>query len=369
MDQVTVLKEHLRPHLDWHGARLHFLCLFLLALLKVRTVNLADLALAFGGHAKPASSYKRMQRFFRHFQWDEILLAKLIVSILQIPEPWGLSIDRTNWKIGKHNINILMLGVVYQGIAIPVMWRFLNKQGNSNTDERIDFIERFIDEFGHHRIDYLVADREFIGADWFFYLKVHTPYRFCIRFKDNTKLGTGKAAQTAKVMFAHLKMGQTQVLKNKRQIWGEYLYISATRLQDRSFLLIATPRKPKAALRDYANRWPIETLFGILKSKGFRLEETHIREVERLSKLLSLLALALCWCIKSGEFQWELKPLKLKKHGRLPKSLFRYGYDYLRHLLLSDTSFDDYCTAVKLLAIPSIDSYNKSSIFSKPTVT
>ena len=37
------------------------------------------------------------------------------------------------------------------------------------------------------------------------------------------------------------KVGQTQVLKNKRQIWCEYLYISAPRLQDRSFLLIATP--------------------------------------------------------------------------------------------------------------------------------
>ena len=348
MDQITVLKEQLRPHLDWHGARLHFLCLFLLALLKVRTVNLTEIAMAFGSSAKPESSYKRMQRFFRHFQWDD----RLLLNILKIPEPWGLSIDRTNWKIGQRNINILMLGVVYQGIALPLMWRFLDKQGNSNTDERVEFIERFIHEFGDHRIDYLVADREFIGADWFFYLKVHTPYRFCIRFKDNTKLGAGKSAKKAKVMFAHLQVGQTQVLKNKRQIWGEYLYISATRLQDRSFLLIATPSKPQSALRDYANRWPIETLFGILKSKGFRLEETHIREAERLSKLLGVLSLALCWCIKSGEFQWQLKPLKVKKHGRFPKSLFRYGYDYLRHLLLGDGSFDDYCAAVKLLAIP-----------------
>ena len=182
-------------------------------------------------------------------------------------------------------------------------------------------------------------------------------------------MGRGKAAKKAKVMFAHLKVGHTQVLKNKRQIWGEYLYISATRLQDRSLLLIATPSKPKSALRDYANRWPIETLFGILKSKGFRLEETHIREAERVSKLLGLLALALCWCIKSGELQWELKPLKLKTHGRLPKSLFRYGYDYLRHLLLGDTHFDDYCEAVKLLAIPCTDSDNRPSIFAVPTVT
>ena len=52
MDQVSVLKQQLRPHIHWHGARLHFLCLFLLALLKVRTVNLPELSLAFGERLK-----------------------------------------------------------------------------------------------------------------------------------------------------------------------------------------------------------------------------------------------------------------------------------------------------------------------------
>ncbi|WP_265578869.1 hypothetical protein [Psychrobacter sanguinis] len=31
-----------------------------------------------------------------------------------------LTIDRTNWKWGKSNLNIFMLGVVYKGIAIPL---------------------------------------------------------------------------------------------------------------------------------------------------------------------------------------------------------------------------------------------------------
>lgn len=350
MDQISVLKEQLRPHIHWHGARLHFLCLFLLALIKVRTVNLSELSLAFSGTAQPASSYKRLQRFFRHFDWDESSLIEMLLSILTIPEPWGISIDRTNWKLGKTNINILMLGVVYQGIAIPLLWRLLDKQGNSNTDERIELLECFLEQFGHHQIDYIVADREFIGEDWFLYLLKYTPYRFCIRLKDNTKIGTGKAVNSAKVLFAHLKVGQTQVLKNRRLIWGHYLYVSATRLPDRSFLLLATPAKPKSALKDYANRWPIETLFGIFKSRGFRLEETHITAPQRLSKLLALLTLALCWCLKSGEVQWDYQPLKQKKHGRLPKSLFRYGYDHLRRVCLNiDSQWQEYCRAVHLL--------------------
>ncbi|EXW59539.1 hypothetical protein J878_4174 [Acinetobacter baumannii 44467_5] len=44
-----------------------------------------------------------------------------------------LTLDRTNWKWGKRNINILMLAIVYRGIAIPILWTLLNKRGNSDT--------------------------------------------------------------------------------------------------------------------------------------------------------------------------------------------------------------------------------------------
>ncbi len=39
MNQVTLLRDALRPHLAWHGARLSFVAAFLIALLQVKTVN------------------------------------------------------------------------------------------------------------------------------------------------------------------------------------------------------------------------------------------------------------------------------------------------------------------------------------------
>lgn len=83
-------------------------------------------------------------------------------------KPWVLCLDRTNWQIGI--VNILVLAVAYRGIAIPVVWTFLAKKGNSNTDERITLIERFIKLFGKERIAYLTADREFRGKKWLQYL-------------------------------------------------------------------------------------------------------------------------------------------------------------------------------------------------------
>ncbi|WP_198243673.1 hypothetical protein [methane-oxidizing endosymbiont of Gigantopelta aegis] len=79
-----------------------------------------------------------------------------------IENDYYLSLDRTNWKWGKTNINLRVLAIVYRGAAIPVYWLPLNKRGNSNTRERIALMKRFISRFGQHRIKGLLADREFI---------------------------------------------------------------------------------------------------------------------------------------------------------------------------------------------------------------
>ena len=160
---VKFLKAILGEHLDWHGARLNFLANFILALFKVKTVNLAQVATAFSGRAKIESNYKLLQRFFRGFSMDYALIARLMARLVPVEGPWYLTIDRTNWKFGKVNINILVLGIAYQGIAFPLMWSVLPKAGNSNTQERIELIERFLAVFGREQIIALLADREFIG--------------------------------------------------------------------------------------------------------------------------------------------------------------------------------------------------------------
>ena len=93
-----------------------------------------------------------------------------------------LSMDRTNWQWGKSDINILMLSVVCKGIAFPVLWSLLDKAGNSNTAQRIVLIQTFVNRFGKDRIAGVLGDREFIGNDWFGWLRKES-IPFCIRIK------------------------------------------------------------------------------------------------------------------------------------------------------------------------------------------
>ena len=59
MNQINLLRQTLKPLLGWHGARLSFLALFLIALLRVKTINLTELATGFRSQAQTDSSAGR----------------------------------------------------------------------------------------------------------------------------------------------------------------------------------------------------------------------------------------------------------------------------------------------------------------------
>ncbi len=82
-------------------------------------------------------------------------------------------------------------------------------------------------------------------------------------------------------------------------------------------------------------RGGIETWFGCLKTRGFCLESTHLKDRDRLKKFIALLTLAFCWAHRVGQWCVEHQPLKIKKHGCKARSIFRTGFDVLRQILLN----------------------------------
>ena len=170
MKQVDELQKILNRYLNWNKARLTCFCQIVLALFMVRSVNLTQIATAFQGKANTESHYKRLQRFFREFAFDMSCVFEIILNMFAIEGKVWLIIDRTNWQLGKKDINILTFAVGYKGIAIPLAWFVMNKAGNSFTNDRIKLLEKAILMMGKSKIKGLLADREFIGSEWFDYL-------------------------------------------------------------------------------------------------------------------------------------------------------------------------------------------------------
>ena len=127
------------------------------------TVNLVRIANGLNGNADRKSNYRRIQRFFALFDLDYDLLAELVVRLLPHRKDWLITLDRTHWQFGQLQINILLVGIVFQGVAFPLYWTMLPKKGNSNTQERIALMEQVIALLGCERIRAVVCDREFIG--------------------------------------------------------------------------------------------------------------------------------------------------------------------------------------------------------------
>lgn len=351
MTELRPLITILTASLNWHGARITFVAQFLVALIRVRTVNFTEIATAFCGKATSDSHYRRIQRFFKDFPLTRGQVAAVVMRLLPLGQQWLLCLDRTNWKFGAMNINILVLAVAYHGVAIPVLWLFLEKRGNSHTLERIAILKHFLVAFGHNRIQCLTADREFIGTDWIKFLKRHR-IRFRIRIRRNTLISnpSGTSDLAAFRFFRNLPLGEARILPQPRRVWGMTVSVIGMRIQT-DYVIIITTDAPETALDEYGNRWNIETLFACLKSRGFKFEDTHLTKPERISKLLGLLIFAFCWCLVLGEWHHEQKPIPIKKHGRRAKSLFRVGLDSLRNIVLNlAVKEPEFCWATTFLS-------------------
>ena len=282
----------------WNLARVKFFVLFICALCKVKTVGFEKLATAFDSPASSDSSLRRIQRFMATYVLDTDLIARLIFRLLPHKPPYGLALDRTNWKFGGVNINILVLAVVYQGVAFPLLFNLLPKGGNSNTKERIKLIDRFIALFGLGSIDCLTADREFIGQQWIKYLNDHK-IRYYIRIRENfqvLKPGNGKQVK-ASWLFSNLPLNTFRVNYRIVKVNNQLCYLSGSKVKNKSgkpeLQILVSFNNPQNALLLYKDRWQIETAFKAMKTSGFNIEDTHLTEIERIEKRVALLTIDL----------------------------------------------------------------------------
>jgi len=205
----TKLELKIKEITGWHKARVYVIVALIMAIIQERSVNLKRLANYINSKLEHKAKYRRVTRFFQKFEFDRKMFIRLLTSFLPKDKRWILIMDRTNWKFGKIHINILVLSVKYKGIAIPILWYLLDKKrGNSSYRDRIRILRQFINIFGSEKIELLLADREFVGKEWFAWLK-RREIPFVIRVKNNA-LVNGKKISTlfAKVPnkgFLHLK--------------------------------------------------------------------------------------------------------------------------------------------------------------------
>jgi hypothetical protein len=107
------------------------------------------------------------------------------------------------------------------------------------------------------------------------------------------------------------------------------------RLPDGECVIVVSDAQSDNVMEEYKRRWKIEVLFEALKSRGFNFEDTHLKDESRLNTLFAVLAISFCWAYHVGAWRHEVKPIPIKKHQQPAKSIFRYGFDLIRHALFN----------------------------------
>ena len=111
------------------------------------------------------------------------------------------------------------------------------------------------------------------------------------------------------------------------------LYPNANRSKI-DYLAILTNQSKGNALGEYKKRWSIEVLFQSLKQRGFNLESTHLRNINRIKLLFAFVSLAFVLCLTMGVYQDKvITEIPRKNHGYKANSFFRVGLNKLKKLL------------------------------------
>ena len=318
------LLDVLSQKIGGNASRLKCLTDAVFAVVKCRSVNLVKMATDSQMDSLHTSRYRRLQRFFAQWKLPKLKVAQLILS--KIPKPkngYILSIDRTNWQFGKTHINILTIGVIVGNVAVPLVWRTLpqaSKRGNSNTNHRIGLMSELLKVLPAKDIHFLAMDREFHGKKWLGWLD-QQDVTFVLRIKANT-LVAGKAARELK-----------RSCQKVQSIWGMQLYFGKKEVhtqRTQTLYVVSNRLKSRKALNAYQRRWGIEVLFGHFKKKGLNLEDTHLREADRIDNLVAVVTLSFFYSFGWGVL---LKSLPNQSAYIMRKSYFRAGLESVIEML------------------------------------
>ena len=184
-------------------------------------------------------------------------------------------------------MNLLVLGVVIHGYTIPFIWDALDSTGNSATRARIWLVGRLLRVFPAFRWRGLVADREFIGAEWFRFLRKKGIKR-AVRIKKNTRLDDLRGDE----WFHDIQHGQFRCLAAKACVFGEVMQVVATRSPSGDLVLIATDFGVWDTIKLYRMRWSIECTFSSINSRGYDLKRTGMTDPAVLERLFGIVILA-----------------------------------------------------------------------------
>jgi hypothetical protein len=280
------------------------LALLVATLLDVRSANLMDLA---------AALPRAAERLDMRYQWISRLLGNPRIEVEAVMAPYArevlarlaadgrrvvLIIDQTQ-ATERHQL--VMVAARVGGRALPLAWRVKTTQGAIGFAEQRAALAVVAGLLPAGVEPVLMGDRFYGTPDLIAWCR-RRGWGWRLRLKQDLLVfedGGGTTLAECLARGEHLLSGVE--LTAKRVATHVAMVHEPGHPEPWIIALSEAPTVHRAF--DYGLRWGIEAMFSDFKTRGFGLEDSHIRRPERLSRLILVMALALLWAVSTG--MWD----------------------------------------------------------------
>lgn len=351
LDKSKELTGHLSPTL------IKNLVIVGCGILVKETVNLNKIknhvgCLVGNSQTLPDSHYRRLTRFFAQPVAKRHLWKWLMSWVIGYIQRWDarsmglyLTLDGTTWAFGQLQIQLLVLSVVYRGVSVPVYWIDLGKKGHSNQQERKRLLQLAAKLYPLRGMC-LLADREYIGQDWFAFLASMGLF-FIIRLpKGDYKAAISSGGKSYGSLLKAILRGRVvsqyfELAEHRYRLVGVCHQDGPQAADPLVLLLTNTDWSKQQVIERYRIRWLTECLFKHLKSNGFDMESLGFESRQKIRLLIAIVVALYVICVAEGFKHFGRIRRKTYRGGRQSNhaSVFRTGYGVVVARLLTIEHF------------------------------
>jgi hypothetical protein len=323
-----------------HGHQSKTLSMFVMGAIRAESIVLSKVAEALleESGAKAPSIERRLERFLSNSKIDSeevwnVFMEAVLPSFQK--EPIQLVIDLTNYE---EHAQVVYIGIIQHSRVLPLAWKVMPGQTKWDQGlwEIIEGLFKRLHPYLKNTDCTLIGDSAF-GCFPMVELCIkygfHYLFRICGNHTCERWSTQGRLLPTCPVselvntqgkrFYGHIRLWQEdQIETNLSGCWegGE----------EEALLVISDRPACRERILEYKKRWKVESTFEDMKSRGWDWEESHVRRLDRVDRMLLVLFLLLWWlahlaasCIHHGRRD------RYDRHDRRDKNIFRIGRLYL----------------------------------------
>lgn len=323
--------------IQWQDARhLQTLCWMIIGMIQSQNVHLNGFGVYVKSRAQFAQSHqRRFRRWLSNRRIDVVSAHHALVR--QALSEWNrerlyLSLDTT---VVWNCFCIVWVGVVYRGRTIPVAWSVI---AQSSSSVRLGTIQRVLRQAqsilppGVSIV--LLADRGFADGKLMNYLRENLGWHFRIRIKRSFQFQ--HQGQWCKVSSVPLQPGQAYftdaVAVGKTKPFSDvYLAFAHDKPSGEDWTIVSDEPTNLQTFAQYRLRFCVEESFLDLKSNGFNLEASRLRDKFALSQLCGVIALTMLFLVLQGvQVVASGKRRQVDTHWNRGMSYLKLGWNWIR---------------------------------------